>query len=268
MRTRLQHGNRCAYAGLPINERPELPWPASPNTDMCVCDNQPPTDFPVTGYLRDNSDVEFEYVALGGTRRDGDPPRWFIADQRDFGGTKGMHVCIHQWTSSPASLLRNLRWAAQYPKPWAKLWVFEARNKGQIAAWLQEFGYNPDYMGKKRQYTPAQERQIVSTRDRHIEAAQHTIARAQAKIDRLMSLPNEPSTEDPDGALVVWFRRRFAIRGQEYTYAAVKASDGLWYTTGPASPKGYSWDELVQWLYDEKNEDAVMWVAAEWTPVV
>lgn len=179
-----------------------------------------------------------------------------------------MYVCIHQWTSSPASLLRNLGWAARNPQPWDKLWVFEARNKGQVAAWLQEFGYNPDYMGKKMQYTPAQERQVVNNRDRKIDQAARTIERAQAQIDRLMSLPDEPTSEDPDGALVVWFSHQFNARSQKYTYAAVKASDGLWYTTGPASPKGYTWDELIDWHLNEVNIDNTMWVSTEWTPVV
>lgn len=226
------------------------------------------SDFPIATYLRDNCDVEFEFVSLGGMRRDGDPPRWFIADQRNYVVSKGMYVCIHQWTSSPASLLRNLGWAAQHPHPWTKIWVFEARNKGQVAAWLQEFGYNPDYMGQKHKYRPAQERIIVNNRERRIEQAARTMERAQAQIDRLMSLPDEPQTDDPDGALVVWFEHRFNPTAKAYTYAAVKASDGLWYTTGPASPKGYSWDELIEWHLNERNVNATMWLATEWTPVV
>ncbi len=48
-----------------------------------------------------------------------------------------------------------------------------------------------------------------------------------------------------NGSVIRW-RMRFQKGGVKYTYAAIKA--GLWYTTGPNSPKGYTWDELVSWL--------------------
>lgn len=229
------------------------------------------TDFPIAQYLRDESDVEFEYVSLGGMRKAGDPPRWFIADQRYYDWIDPQpHVCIHNWTSAPASLLRSLEYAARYPKPWSKIWVFEARNKGQIAAWLQEFGYNPQFMGRRPDYQPALERTIVNERERMIESAARTIERAQAKIDHLMSLPAEPTPDpdDPDQALVVWFNKQFNQGSRVYTYAAVRANDGLWYTTGPNTPKGYSWDELIDWFSKEPNQDATMWVARGWEPVL
>lgn len=226
------------------------------------------TDFPVVRYLRDNSDVEFEFVALGGMRKAGDPPRYFIADQRYYeGSNKGIHICIHQWTASPVSLLRNLNRVAAFPKPWDKVFVFEARNKGQIAAWLRQYGYNPDYMGQKQPAPHTEERHIVDARERKIALAEQRIAREQERIARIMSLPDEPTTDDPDGALVVWFQHRFNTGSKKYTYAAVKAGDGLWYTTGPASPKGYTWDQLIDWHMHEVNEDSTMWVATEWSPL-
>lgn len=108
---------------------------------------------------------------------------------------------------------------------------------------------------------------MSNMRNTRIESAMLTIERAQAKIDRLLSLPDEPTTDDPDGALVVWFRHKFNTRSKSYTYAAVKAGDGLWYTTGPASPKGYTWDELMDWHESEVNVDKTVWVATEWAEV-
>lgn len=261
------HADYCAYAGLPLSERGQLPWPAGEG-DMCVCstDRPTPSDYEIVPYLRNNVDIDFEFVALGGTRRAGDPPRWFLADYRDQSGYPEPWVCIHQWTASPASLLRNLSWTTRNGGE-PKIWIFEARNKGQIAFWLETYGYKTRHMGKREAPMPAQERIIVNSRERHIEAAQHTIARAQAKIDRLMGMPDEPTTDDPDGALAVWFLHRFGPTGQFYTYAAVKAGDGKWYATGPASPKGYSWDELVTWHFTEVNQDCPMYVATEWDVV-
>lgn len=64
-----------------------------------------------------------------------------------------------------------------------------------------------------------------------------------AQLDRF----GEDDFEDGD---VLRFDKKFHQRGQVYSYAAIKAN-GLWYTTGPNSPKAYTWDELVQFLPDE-----------------
>lgn len=107
----------------------------------------------------------------------------------------------------------------------------------------------------------------MTRRDLAIASAEATIERAMRRIERLSALPDEPTTDDPDGALVVWFEHQFNAGSPKYTYAAVKAGDGLWYTTGPSSPKGYTWDELVDWHMKEVNENNTMWVATGWTPV-
>lgn len=88
----------------------------------------------------------------------------------------------------------------------------------------------------------------IARRERQIELLQNRILREQEKIDALRDIPTEP---DALGA-VVTFEKRFwsPNRGwsKAYTYAAVKADDDLWYTTGPKAPKGYTWDELVLWV--------------------
>lgn len=69
---------------------------------------------------------------------------------------------------------------------------------------------------------------------------------AEARIEEAYG----PEPEE-DGAVIA-FRVRFMPRGPKYHYAAIRAN-GLWYTTGPTSPKGYGWDELVSWL-DSMNK--------------
>ena len=68
---------------------------------------------------------------------------------------------------------------------------------------------------------------------------------AEAAAERVARYGDEPGA---DGSVITW-RMRFQKGGVKYRYAAIKA-DGLWYTTGPNSPKGYTWDELTAWLDD------------------
>jgi hypothetical protein len=91
---------------------------------------------------------------------------------------------------------------------------------------------------------------------------QARIERAEAELAKLETLPDEPI--GTDGTSVVWFQRTFHGGSRKYTYAAVRCSDdGLWYTTGPQSPKGYSWDELMIWL-QEGDPGAIIWFATNW----
>lgn len=49
-----------------------------------------------------------------------------------------------------------------------------------------------------------------------------------------------------DGACFV-FTKRFTIGGTAYTYAVIKATNDLWYTTGRMK-HGVDWLELITWL--------------------
>lgn len=74
----------------------------------------------------------------------------------------------------------------------------------------------------------------------------------------------------PDGTIIK-FRKRFGMPDAPrpnpwYRYAAIKAK-GLWYTTGPRSPKGYTWDELTAWLGDPENIRKLK-VATGWRSLV
>lgn len=59
-------------------------------------------------------------------------------------------------------------------------------------------------------------------------------------------LPRARSKEPVLGSIIAWKVR--AADGVKYDYAAIKAGNGRWYTTGPNSPKGFTWDELMGWM--------------------
>lgn len=109
----------------------------------------------------------------------------------------------------------------------------------------------------------------IEREERRMERALIMAQQAQDRIDFLASLPDEPTTIDPDGALVIWFEKKFPTGGKWYTYAAVKASDGLWYSTGPRAPKGYAWEQLVEWMFADggRVRDDTIWKASEYTPL-
>ena len=55
--------------------------------------------------------------------------------------------------------------------------------------------------------------------------------------------------QDYSPGVIVGFEYQFSPYGQWYEYAAIKCSgNGLWYTTGPKSPKGYTWEQFTCWL--------------------
>lgn len=74
---------------------------------------------------------------------------------------------------------------------------------------------------------------------------------------------------------VIFFKLRFAPRqdvinfrpdaySRWYTYAAIRMV-GLWYSTGPKAPKGFTTEEMIRWWTD--NDVTDLHVAAEWDPV-
>jgi hypothetical protein len=97
------------------------------------------------------------------------------------------------------------------------------------------------------------------------------IEQMQAELEYIEELPNEPlmEAEGQDGPNVIWWEGRFPNGTQTYTYAAVRTSDGRWFTTGPMSPKGYSWADLITWIAERARPiDGIMWVASEWEPEI
>lgn len=51
--------------------------------------------------------------------------------------------------------------------------------------------------------------------------------------------------EPPIGSVVRW--QKVYKSGTTYSYAAINTELG-WYTTGPRSPKAYTWDDLINWV--------------------
>lgn len=83
------------------------------------------------------------------------------------------------------------------------------------------------------------------------------------EAEKIESRPSEPLSDD-DGCATIWWTMTFNGGSREYTYAATRAGDGLWYTTGPSSPKGYPWEDLVNWIYDRGGDNVTLWFATEW----
>lgn len=97
--------------------------------------------------------------------------------------------------------------------------------------------------------------------ERHLREAE----RAEQELAFYESLPAEPEVEDNEPN-VVWFTKVFQNGNKTYTYAACKAGDGLWYTSGPNVPKGYTWEKLIEWIFD--GEAANLWHAIQYNPLM
>lgn len=78
---------------------------------------------------------------------------------------------------------------------------------------------------------------IKSEVDRHMRIVDNL----WNEFDRVAVLPED---DFEDGA-VIQFEKTFT--SGTYQYAAIKAK-GLWYTTGPLSPKAYTWDRLIDFI--------------------
>lgn len=248
----------------------------------------------VATFLRENWDEEklpVLFVKL--PTRDDRPQRWFIADKRATHDGKGnmlepTWVCVHGGTTSPRSLLQNLGWVASRERnkdqPWVGVWVIEADTTSQAAMYLRMRGEHIKHqINTKRHYALDSERMEFIEMPQHpdyepsygdtmlddgflapdIRALQRTIDRAQQRIDFLASLPEEPDV-DEDGVAVIFFQKTFNGAGRKYDYCAIRARNGRWNTTGPRSPKDYSWDQLIRWIYDGSPNTTIL-VATEWT---
>lgn len=107
------------------------------------------------------------------------------------------------------------------------------------------------------------ERRIMAVARGRAEYLQRRIETMQEELDRIQNLPLEPQGIS-DGTCVIHWEARYPGGTRTYTYAAVKAGDNLWYTTGPRSPKGYVWDDLILWIMKEARPiDGYLWVATE-----
>src|SRR4051812_36954809 len=76
--------------------------------------------------------------------------------------------------------------------------------------------------------------------------------RAQARRDLY------PEADPFEDGTLLRFDKRFGSKS--YSYAAIR-TDGLWYSTGPKAPKGFTWAEMVEFWVDGVDE---VWIVSEY----
>jgi hypothetical protein len=189
--------------------------------------------------------------------------KFFVADARQYEDDDSPWYCIHNGTvakhQGQSTVDYLLQRVANWPDPARHpIFIFEARNMTQVRDELESRGYITNYNGYRRHSNM----NAIERRKRQAELA---IERAQAELDRLYRLPDEPVVED-DAPNVIFFQKRFSPNSRLYDYSAIKANDGLWYTTGPQSPKGYTWDRLVEWMFDG-HEDLTIYQSKKFKPL-
>lgn len=119
-------------------------------------------------------------------------------------------------------------------------------------------------------------RNMDFTLSERIEALQRQREEEKRVKEFLATLPVEPMMKgDPDiegepnhlTPVVYWehtFKSKFGqtvVNPKVYQYVAMKCRDGLWYTTGPKAPKGFTWHELLLWILESTG-------SAELPPIV
>lgn len=80
-----------------------------------------------------------------------------------------------------------------------------------------------------------------------IERQLAVLTKALAEVrEREAAVEAKYGTDQEDGKILSW-KMRFSKGSTKYLYAAVR-TNGLWFTTGPRSPKGFTWAELTSWF--------------------
>lgn len=155
----------------------------------------------------------------------------------------------------------------RYPARWG--FVAAAQNETVLKMWLRKHGHRlrddkyltPGEAYNTALYPPLLNRTATNPHMKHthikeqdmnvdnaIKSKKNRIKQLKKEIKVLKNRPQEPvATEGMPN--IIQFEKRFIKGGRLYEYAAIQAN-GKWYTTGPRSPKGYPWAELVTWMYD------------------
>lgn len=81
------------------------------------------------------------------------------------------------------------------------------------------------------------------------------------ELARIAERPDEPTGD------VVKFTKRYEAHGKRFSFAARKARDGYWYLTGSQTGR-YSWDGLLDFVYDRYGSEKTLKVASGWTALV
>ena len=180
--------------------------------------------------------------------------RYVLADYRQSHTTD-----LHYWhIHSPrvwGSIRRDLGYIGWRDKP---TMVFLARNRTQIHEWMTEQGMIHQWQFGINQ---PERKSTMSHKQAALRAQMGVIAGELARIE---SYPDEP-TDEP---AVIYWQTDFEHEGSTvYDYAALRAGDGLWYTTGPRSPKGQTWDRLIDWIMEDAVPVDGLWIAVEYERV-
>lgn len=89
---------------------------------------------------------------------------------------------------------------------------------------------------------------LIAERD-DLEKSLTTIsAQLTRRNEQIAELERYPEVDPYTDDTVLRFKKAFASNpDKKYTYTASKV-EGLWYVTGPKSPDGVDWTELVIWM--------------------
>lgn len=88
----------------------------------------------------------------------------------------------------------------------------------------------------------------------HIDRATRLREEAERMLNQAAELENRPSEPEPDdeGNAIVWIRVTFREGDtRHYDYAAMRAENGAWYSTGAErAGNGSTWERLIDHFYD------------------
>lgn len=92
------------------------------------------------------------------------------------------------------------------------------------------------------------------------ERLRRQIERLELELERVESMPEDEYLVGD----VLMFERRFTPNGQPYTYVAVKAPNG-WYFSGRNNQEPKTWQQVCDIITSESVDH--VWVCTEWTEV-
>lgn len=114
------------------------------------------------------------------------------------------------------------------------------------------------------------ESETVSSSPMNKRAAEAMAAVAGEALARYAELEAKYGKEPSPGS-VIRFSRSWSNdpTGRVFEYAVLRTTDAgqLWYTTGPKSPKAYTWEDLMNWMdLDQGVQDLFIVKALGWQP--
>lgn len=214
-------------------------------------------------------DNAYEVTVLPGTRK-----KWFYVDERSKHGPNGpafyywyIHSGTVSWDRIIDEVIREQRFEAensgQRPR---RHMIFDAQNRTQVAEYLRGLGEPTYFMSTIHPHPLVKEREMPNTHSLSGRALflERRMAKMQEELEKIEALPEEPEGMDEDDTNVVIWNARFPHGSRVYYYAARRADNGYWYTTGPKSEQGYLWADLIMWIVNEARPvDGMLWLVTE-----